>query len=118
MTPRCDSPIADRTLVDYWSRDMSEGDDIDRVEEHLFTCAECTGRLERLANISAGLAALARQGQVSGIVTRALVNRMQREGLRVRMFSLAPGETVPCAVFPMTTSLSRHSRRTCRTRGP
>jgi hypothetical protein len=25
---------------------------------------------------------------------------MQREGIHVRMYSLVPGETVPCAVFP------------------
>jgi hypothetical protein len=25
---------------------------------------------------------------------------MQRDGVHVRMYSLAPGETVPCAVFP------------------
>ena len=41
-----------------------------------------------------------RQGRVSGIVSRAILNRLQRDGVHVRMFSLVPGETVPCAVFP------------------
>ncbi len=50
--------------------------------------------------LETGLATLVRQGRISGIVSRALLNRMQRDGIRVRMYSLAPGETVPCAVFP------------------
>jgi hypothetical protein len=33
-------------------------------------------------------------------VSRTLLNRMQRDGIQVRMYSLLPGETVPCAVFP------------------
>ena len=41
-----------------------------------------------------------RQGRVSGIVSRALLNRMQRDGIHVRLYSLSPGERVPCAVFP------------------
>jgi hypothetical protein len=100
MRPQCESPIADSMLVDYWSRDLREASDNDVVEEHLFACAECTARLERLAAIAGGLTTLARDGHISGIVTRGLVNRLQRDGLRVRMFSLVPGETVPCAVFP------------------
>jgi DNA-directed RNA polymerase specialized sigma24 family protein len=34
------------------------------------------------------------------IVSRSLLNRLQRDGVHVRLFSLSPGETVPCAVFP------------------
>ena len=58
------------------------------------------GAPARLAALGAGLATLVRQGRVSGIVSRALLNRMQRDGIHVRMYSLVPGETVPCAVFP------------------
>jgi hypothetical protein len=87
-------------LLDYWLRDLSDAAAIDRLDEHLFACGECSARLQALAALGAGLATLVRQGRVSGVVSRALLNRMQREGLHVRMFSLAPGETVPCCVFP------------------
>ena len=100
MTPGCESPIRDTTLIDYWARDVAVGPDTDRIEEHLFACGECSTRLERLAALGPGLTTLVRQGRVSGIVSRALVNRMQRDGVRVRVYSLMPGETVPCAVFP------------------
>jgi len=50
--------------------------------------------------VAGGVAALARQGRVSGIISRALLNRLQRDGVRVRQYTLDPGETVPCAAFP------------------
>jgi hypothetical protein len=100
MMPKCQAPLADATLLDYHARDLPEGDETDRVEEHLFACADCSARLQQLAALGMGLAALVRQGRVSGIVSRALVNRMQRDGIHVRMYSLVPGEIVPCAVFP------------------
>src|SRR5262245_40117187 len=100
MMPRCQAPIPDWTLLDYWAGDLADGDETDRVEEHLFACGDCSARLQGLADLGPGLAALVRQGRVSGIVSRALLNHMQRDGIHVRMYSLAPGETVPCAVFP------------------
>jgi putative zinc finger protein len=98
--PGCQTPISDGTLLDYWARDLTDGGETDRVEEHLFGCSDCSARLHALAALGTGLATLVRQGRVSGIVSRALLNRMQRDGLHVRMYSLAPGETVPCCVFP------------------
>ena len=100
MTARCEAPIPEGTLLDYWARDLTDGDETDRIEEHLFACGDCSARLHGLAALGPGLAALVRHGRVSGIVSRALLNRMQRDGIHVRMYSLAPGETVPCAVFP------------------
>jgi hypothetical protein len=100
MTSRCHSPISDGTLLDYWARDLADGAETDRVEEHLFACGDCSARLHDLSTFRTGLATLVGQGRVSGIVSRALLNRMQREGIHVRMYSLAPGETVPCCVFP------------------
>ncbi len=100
MMSRCQAPIPDATLLDYWARDVADSDETDRVEEHLFACGDCSARLHRLAALGPGLATLVRQGRVSGIVSRVLLNRMQRDGIHVRMYSLVPGETVPCAVFP------------------
>ena len=100
MMPGCQTPIADGTLLDYWAHDLAGGDETDSVEEHLFACGDCSARLHFLAALRTGLATLVRQGRVSGIVSRTLLNRMQRDGLHVRMYSLVPGEAVPCAVFP------------------
>jgi len=99
MTMDCDAPIGDETLLDYWSGDLAAGE-ADRIEQHLFACGDCATRLESMAAIGAGIARLAREGRISGIISRTLLNRMQRDGLHVRFYSLRPGETVPCAAFP------------------
>jgi len=100
MMPSCNAPIPDERLLDYWVRDLADGHETDQVEEHLFACGDCTARLHDMASLGAGLAALARQGRVTGIVSRTLLNRMQRDGVQVRLYSVVSGETVPCAVFP------------------
>lgn len=100
MMAACQTPIPDATLVDYWACDLADDGAAGRVEEHLFACVDCSRRLDSLATFASGLATLVRRGRISGIVSRALLNRMQRDGLHVRMYSLEPGETVPCAVFP------------------
>jgi anti-sigma factor RsiW len=97
---KCMAPIPEETLLDYWARDLADGDEAERVEEHLFACDDCSTHLQQLATLGAGLATLARQGRLSGVVSRTILNRLQRDGLHVRTFSLSPGETVPCAVFP------------------
>lgn len=99
MTAACASPIADDRLIDYWTGDLPEPESA-ALEEHLFTCVDCHARLDEVSSIAGGVAALARQGRISGIISRGLLNRLQRDGVRVRQFTLDPGETVPCAAFP------------------
>ena len=96
----CLTPIPDSTLVDYWTRDAADDGATDAVEEHLFGCGDCSARLESLAALGAGLSRLVRLGRIAGIVSRSLLNRMQRDGVHVRMYSVLPGEVVPCGVFP------------------
>ena len=86
-------------LSDYAAGDLPEAEAA-AVEEHLFACSECAGRLERLTSVAGAIVALARRGRISGIISRPLLNRLQRDGVNVRVFSLTPGETVPCAAFP------------------
>ena len=100
MTPACDAPLSDLALLDYWARDGADDQATEHLEEHLFACRACSARLQALAALGIGVVALVRQGRVSGIVSRAALNRMQRDGLRVRQYSLSPGDTVPCCVFP------------------
>jgi hypothetical protein len=99
MTPRCDAPVSDDDLLDYWT-DAVSGSDAERIEEHLFSCGPCSAGLEAMASLGAGLAALVRRGRVAGVVSRSLLNRLQRDGVQVRLYSLTPGERVPCAAFP------------------
>ena len=99
MTPQCDAPVSDDDLLDYWIHAI-DGTDAERIEEHLFGCAACSARFEAMASLGVGLVELVRRGRIGGIVTRSLLNRLQREGVHVRQYVLSPGERVPCAAFP------------------
>jgi hypothetical protein len=99
MTPPCNAPISDDDLLEYWIHPTDEAG-TNRLEEHLFSCTDCARRLEAIASLGAGLRTLVKHGRVSGIVSRSLLNRMQRDGVKVRQYSLSPGERVPCAAFP------------------
>jgi hypothetical protein len=99
VTAVCLNPITDETVVDYWSGDLPAAQS-DALEEHVFSCPSCASRLEAVASMARGISALARQDRVSGIIGRATLNQLQRDGVRVRIYALAPGDVVPCAVFP------------------
>lgn len=98
MTAACATPIADETMVDYWSGGLPL-QQAEALEEHVFSCAACAARLEAVAAMADGITSLARQGRFSGIISRGTLNRLQRDGVRVRVYSLSPGDVVPCAVF-------------------
>src|SRR5262245_65730998 len=96
----CQAPIPDEILLDYWTRNLPDGDEMNRVEEHLFTCGHCSARLDQMAALGVELTTLVRQGRVSGIVSRAILNRLQRDGARVRMDWFSPRATGPVCVYP------------------
>jgi hypothetical protein len=98
MTTGCASAIADETMVDYWSGGLTVQQS-DAIEEHIFSCAACATRLDAVAAMAGSITSLARQGRISGIISRGTLNRLQRDGVRLRIYSLAPGDVVPCAVF-------------------
>jgi len=99
VTVACEDPLSDDELLDYWTHASTDAG-TERVEAHLFACAACSARLETMAALGAGLSALVRRGRIAGIVSRSLLNKIQRDGVRVRLFTLSPGERVPCAAFP------------------
>ena len=86
---RCVAPLDLDTLSGYWAGEISEQDSAG-VEDHVFVCADCAERLRTLA----------RQGRITGIIPYDLLNRLSRDGVRVRFYWLAPGESVPCAAWP------------------
>ena len=106
MMATCEAPIPEETLIDYWTHDLADGAESDRVEEHLFACGDCSARLQQLAALGTGLAALVRDGRVAGIVSRSILNRLQRDGVHVRMFWLGPARRYRAPSFPATTSWS------------
>ena len=95
MSRRCANPVSDETLLDYWLREPVPQPD---VEEHLLGCDDCTRALERLVALADAIRDVARAGEVRAIVPPAYLERVAREGLRLREYRLAPGESVECSV--------------------
>jgi hypothetical protein len=85
-------------LVDYSMGDLPESQAAN-VEEHLFSCPDCGRQAAELDRLVGGVGRAARTGQMGALVTDAVLNRLSRDGVRVRNFALSPGDIVPCAVW-------------------
>ena len=93
-TRPCASPIEFAALVDYWLGDATG----EALEEHLFACGHCSARLEELARLGAGVRAAFRSGAVAAVVSAPFLEKLKREGVRLREYRLGPGETVNCTI--------------------
>ena len=85
-------------LTDYAARDLPEAEAA-AIEEHLFACADCAARAAEFDALVRTIPAAARSAEVGGFVTDAVLNRLARDGVRVRSYALSPGAFVPCAVW-------------------
>lgn len=95
--PRCRAPIEFEKLVDYWLGELPEAAEAP-LEEHLFGCAHCTGRLQDIASLAAGVHAAVRGGRVSLMVSAPFVEAMKQSGMRLREYRVGPGGSVNCTI--------------------
>ena len=97
MTSACER-ITLEALTDYAAGELPDGDAA-AIEEHLFSCAACGARAAEFDGLVRGIQAAVRSASVGGVITDAVLNRLSREGTRVRTFTLSPGAVVPSAVW-------------------
>ena len=95
--PGCER-IALADLTDYAAGELPETEAA-AIEEHLFSCADCGARAAELDALVRAIPPAVRSAEVGGFVTDAVLNRLAREGVRVRTYALSPGAVVPCAVW-------------------
>jgi hypothetical protein len=93
----CDR-IALAQLTDYVAGDLPDVEAV-AIEEHLFSCADCSARAAELDALVRAIPQAVRSAEIGGFITDAVLNRLSREGVRVRTFTLSPGAVVPCAVW-------------------
>jgi hypothetical protein len=98
-TASCETPLEDSVLEDYWLGDLSPTEE-EAAELHVLDCDGCSRRLRRVVDLAGGIRALARRGTLRVVVTGAFLERLAREGLRVREYRVAPGGRVACTVTP------------------
>lgn len=85
-------------LIGYVAGELAEPD-ASALEGHLFSCADCAGRASEVDALVRGIRSAFRSAEVGGFVTDEILNRLAREGARLRTFVLSPGAVVPCAVW-------------------
>lgn len=96
-TPAC-GRIALADLTDYAAGELPEAAAA-AIEEHLFSCAACGARAAELDALARAIPPAVRSAEVGGFVTDGVLNRLARDGVRVRTYALSPGAVVPCAVW-------------------
>jgi len=99
MNTPCASPIAETTLAAYWLCEMDSSDS-QAIEEHLFACGHCSARLQRLANLGAGIRQAVEKGASHAVLSAAFVRKLKDAGLRVREYPVQPGTSVACTIEP------------------
>ena len=85
-------------LTDYAAGELLEADAA-ALEEHLFSCVECSARAAEFEALARAIRPAVQSAEVGGFVTDAVLNRLAREGVRVRSYALSPNAVVPCAVW-------------------
>jgi hypothetical protein len=93
----CKDPVNFEYLVAYWLAELPAAEE-GRIEEHVFGCAHCAGRLEWVAGLAEGVRAAVRGGAIGLVVPAAFVEAMKGAGMRLREYRLEPGETVNCTI--------------------
>ena len=95
--PMCSSPIADETLLEYWMASLDEDAEA-AVEEHLFACDACGGRLRGTIALAEALRDVARSGSLRVIVSDDFVQQARAEGRTVREYTPPRGGVVACTI--------------------
>jgi anti-sigma factor RsiW len=94
---RCAKPVEVEPLVAYWLGEQPAAADAP-IEEHLFGCAYCAGRLEEIAALALGIRAVVRGGAVQAVITAPFLEHMKEQGMRIREYRVAPGGRVACTL--------------------
>jgi len=85
-------------LAEYWTSDLSP-DEAGRIEAHVFDCESCAHLLAESETVRTGIGALAQAGGFQAFVTESLLNQLAHDGVRVRSYTLDPGDRVPCTAW-------------------
>jgi hypothetical protein len=95
----CTRPVADDALLDWWAGELAPPERR-RLEEHLLSCDACSARAHAVSALAEGLRELVRGGRLPGVVLPAVLERLRREGRKIREYRVTPGGGVHCTVGP------------------
>jgi anti-sigma factor RsiW len=94
----CAHPISSAEIFEYWAGELEPREE-ERIEAHVFTCSTCAAAFAEGEALASGVRTLVRSGTFHALVSDTILNRLARDGARIRTFALSPGDVVPCAVW-------------------
>jgi hypothetical protein len=90
------SGITTSSFVDYWCGDL-DASACEALEEHLFACADCAARAEKLVETATVVKEGTALGRVASLaLTRSAMERLEQDRVPVRHYTVRRGETVAC----------------------
>jgi hypothetical protein len=95
----CRAPIPFEELIAYHQRELPETE-AERIEDHYFSCAHCSGRLEVVFLLDQGVRDLVRSGGLLAGSTMTMVERARAQSVVVREYRTDPGAHVHCTAGP------------------
>ncbi len=101
VTASCPAPLSSGELLDYLSDAHGETDE-DRVESHLFRCADCSSEAEWLTGLVASVAVA-----VPPVLTPSRLAALEREGRIEAINPMIPGQTAKVS-YPESGRLLVH----------
>lgn len=99
MNHPCRAPVPFEELIAYHLRELSEADAA-RLEDHYFSCAQCSERLEVVSLLDRGVRELVHGGGLMASSTMTMVARARAQHVVVREYRTDPGEHVACTAGP------------------
>jgi len=109
----CRAPLDDGTILEWWTGEIPAAA-CRSVEEHLLACDGCSGRLRFVQQLAEGIGSLLRGGELPAVVVPAVVERLRRDGRRIREYSVGAGGAVQCTVSPQDDLLLARLRADLR----
>jgi hypothetical protein len=93
----CANPIDATVLADYWIAALTQAEETS-IEEHLFYCDDCGAKLREMIALSNGVRNVTRSGNLLTVVSDQFLNRIAKQGLRIREYAPPRGGSVQCTV--------------------
>ena len=94
---RCEDLIEPAELLAYWLSEL-DAEHEHRVDEHLFACGVCTGRLRAIVDMGAAVRRTFVDGWLNLVLPERFVRRIKDAGFRVREYHLPAGGSVSCTI--------------------
>ena len=95
----CTGPITHDAFLDWWAGELPPAGRR-QLEEHLLSCDACSTRARAWGAVAEGVLGLLAEGDLPAAVLPSVVERLRRDGRRLREYRVAPGGGVHCTVGP------------------